>query len=110
MESPGHHVRAAPAWQVIGGLSAEGRTPSCPQAHEIEIAQMRDLVLHFGHCRGHDDNAARRVENSQPRSKSLWMGKFRLKIKLRQYSIWEMARRLMLKFKIFLAKTIAQAV
>jgi hypothetical protein len=28
---------------------------------------------------------------SQPRSKILWMGKLRLKMKLRQYSIWAMA-------------------
>jgi hypothetical protein len=33
------------ARQVIGGLAAEHRMPSCPQATEIEIAQMRDLVL-----------------------------------------------------------------
>jgi hypothetical protein len=36
--------------------------PSCPQATEIEIAQMRDLVLQFAHWRSHDDHAARRVD------------------------------------------------
>jgi len=29
--------------------------------------------------------------SSQLRSKSLWMGKLRLKMKLRQYSIWAIA-------------------
>jgi hypothetical protein len=37
------------ARQVIGGLAAEHRMPSGPQAWEIEIAQMRDLVLQFAH-------------------------------------------------------------
>jgi hypothetical protein len=34
--------------------------PSGPQAAEIEIAQMRDLVLQFVHWCRHDDHAARR--------------------------------------------------
>ena len=34
---------------------------------------------------------SRHRPSSQLRSKSLWMGKLRLKMKLRQYSIWLMA-------------------
>jgi hypothetical protein len=34
---------------------------------------------------------SRHRPSSQLRSNSLWMGKRRLKMKLRQYSIWEMA-------------------
>src|SRR6266404_2379497 len=34
---------------------------------------------------------SRHRPSSQPRSKSLWMGKLRLKMKLRQYSIWAIA-------------------
>jgi hypothetical protein len=36
--------------------------PSCPQAGEIEIAQMRDLVLKFAHGCSHHDHAARRAD------------------------------------------------
>ena len=34
---------------------------------------------------------SRHRPSSQLRSNSLWIGKFRLKMKLRQYSIWAMA-------------------
>jgi hypothetical protein len=37
------------AGQMIGGLAPEHRMPSRPQATEIEIAQVRDLVLQFAH-------------------------------------------------------------
>ena len=47
LQAIGDHAVEQMARQVIGGLAAEGRTPSCPQAREIEIAQMRDLVLQF---------------------------------------------------------------
>jgi hypothetical protein len=62
LQAVGDHAVEQMARQVIGGLAAEHRMPSCPQATEIEIAQMRDLVLQFGHWRSHDDHAARRVD------------------------------------------------
>ena len=39
------------ARQVVGRLTAEDRMPPCPQAREIEIAHMRDLVLQFARRR-----------------------------------------------------------
>jgi hypothetical protein len=47
LQAVGDHAVEQMARQVIGGLAAEDRMPSCPQAREIEIAQMRDLVLQF---------------------------------------------------------------
>ena len=47
LQAVGDHAVEQMARQVIGGLAAEHRMPSCPQATEIEIAQMRDLVLQF---------------------------------------------------------------
>ena len=49
LQAIGDHAVEQMARQVIGGLAAEHRMPSCPQATEIEIAQMRDLVLQFAH-------------------------------------------------------------
>ena len=49
LQAIGDHAVEQMARQVIGGLAAEYRMPSCPQAAEIEIAQMRDLVLQFAH-------------------------------------------------------------
>jgi hypothetical protein len=43
-----------------GHAAAEHRMPSCPQAAEVEIAQMRDLLLQFTDWCSHDDHAARR--------------------------------------------------
>jgi hypothetical protein len=45
LQAIGDHAVEQMARQVIGGFAAEHRMPSCPQAWEIEIAQMRDLVL-----------------------------------------------------------------
>jgi hypothetical protein len=47
LQAIGDHAVEQVARQVIGGLAAEHRMPSCPQVWEIEIAQMRDLVLQF---------------------------------------------------------------
>jgi hypothetical protein len=58
LQAIGDHAVEQMARQVIGGLAAEHRMPSCPQAWEIEIAQMRDLVLQFAHWCSHDDHAA----------------------------------------------------
>ncbi len=60
LQAIGDHAVEQMARQVIGGLAAEHRMPSCPQAWEIEIAQMRDLVLQFARWCGHDGHAARR--------------------------------------------------
>jgi len=49
LQTIGDHAVEQMARQVIGGLAAEHRMPSCPQATEIEIAQMRDLVVQFAH-------------------------------------------------------------
>jgi hypothetical protein len=62
LQAIGDHAVEQMARHVIGGLAAEHRVPSCPQAAEIEIAQTRDLVLQFAHWRNHDDHAARRVD------------------------------------------------
>jgi hypothetical protein len=48
--------------QMIGGFAAEDRMPSCPQAREIEIAQVRDLVLQSTRWRSHGDQAARQAD------------------------------------------------
>jgi hypothetical protein len=50
------------ARQMVGRLAAKDRMPLGPQTMEIEIAQMRDLILQFARRRGHDDQAARRVD------------------------------------------------
>jgi hypothetical protein len=42
---------------MIGGLAAEHRVPSYPQATEAEIAHMRDLGLQFARWRGHGQAA-----------------------------------------------------
>ena len=47
LQAVGDHAVEQMARQVIGGLAAEHRMPSCPQAGEVEIAQMRDLFLQF---------------------------------------------------------------
>jgi hypothetical protein len=47
LQAIGDHAVEQMARQVIGGLAAEHRMPPCPQATEIEIAQMRDLFLQF---------------------------------------------------------------
>src|SRR5271169_6627298 len=62
LQTIGDHAVEQMARQVIGGLAPEDRMPSCPQAWEIEIAQMRDLVLQFARWCSHDDHAARRVD------------------------------------------------
>ena len=49
LQAIGDHAVEQMARQMIGGLAAEHRMPSCPQAWEIEIAQMRDLFLQFAH-------------------------------------------------------------
>ena len=49
LQAVGDHAVEQMTRQVIGGLAAEHRMPSCLQAPEIEIAQMRDLVLQFAH-------------------------------------------------------------
>ena len=49
LQAIGDHAVEQMARQMIGGLAAKHRMPSCPQATEIEIAQMRDLVLQFAH-------------------------------------------------------------
>jgi hypothetical protein len=49
LQAIGNHAVEQMARQVIGGLAVEHRMPSCPQAGEIEIAQMRDLFLQFAH-------------------------------------------------------------
>jgi hypothetical protein len=50
----------------MADLAAEHRMPSCPQAREIEIAQMRNLDLQFVHWCSHDDHAARRDDFDLP--------------------------------------------
>jgi hypothetical protein len=60
LQAIGDHAVEQMARQMVGRLAAEHRMPPCPQAGEIEIAQMRDLVLQFARWRGHDDHAARR--------------------------------------------------
>ena len=62
LQAVGDHAVEQMARQMVGGLATEHRMPSCPQATEIEIAQMRDLVLQFAHWRRHDDHAARRAD------------------------------------------------
>jgi hypothetical protein len=62
LQAIGDHAVEQMARQMIGGLAAEHRSPSCPQATEIEIAQMRDLVLQFVHWRSHDHHAVRRAD------------------------------------------------
>ena len=47
LQTVGDHAVEQMPGQVVGGLAAEHRMPSCPQATEIEIAQMRDLFLQF---------------------------------------------------------------
>jgi hypothetical protein len=49
LQAIGDHAVEQMTRQVIGGLAAEHRMPSCPQAGEVEIAQMRDLFLQFAH-------------------------------------------------------------
>jgi hypothetical protein len=44
LQAIGDHAVEQMARQMVGGLAAEHRMPSCAQAAEIEIAQMRDLV------------------------------------------------------------------
>jgi hypothetical protein len=50
------------ARQVAGRLTSEDGLPSCPQPREVEIGQMRDLIIQLVQGRGHDDQAARRVD------------------------------------------------
>jgi hypothetical protein len=66
LQAIGDHAVEQMARQVIGSLAAEHRMPSCPQAWEIEIAQMRDLDLQFAHWCSHDDHAARRGDFDLP--------------------------------------------
>ena len=47
LQAIGDHAVEQMARQMVGGLAPEDRMPSCAQATEIEIAQMRDLVLQF---------------------------------------------------------------
>jgi len=47
LQAIGDHTVEQMARQMIGGLAAEHRSPSCPQAGEVEIAHMRDLFLQF---------------------------------------------------------------
>jgi hypothetical protein len=61
LQAVGDHAKEEMPRQVVGGLAAEHRSPSCPQAGEIEIAQVRDLVLEVD-CRRSHDHAARRVD------------------------------------------------
>jgi hypothetical protein len=49
LQAIGDHAVEQMARQMIGGLATEHRMPSRPQATEIEIAQMRDLVVQFAH-------------------------------------------------------------
>jgi hypothetical protein len=47
LQAIGDHAVEQMARQMVGGLAPEDLMPSCAQATEIEIAQMRDLVLQF---------------------------------------------------------------
>src|ERR1700760_3129046 len=60
LQAVGEHAIEKMSGQMVGGLAAKDRLPSCPQAGEVEIAQARDLVLQFTH-RGHDQAARRDV-------------------------------------------------
>ena len=61
------------------------------QQREIDM-DVQALGLEGGEAVGDGREAVRRHRPiSQERSKILWMGKWRLKMKLRQYSIWLMA-------------------